>query len=123
MMPQEIEVWYLIPALRREIAKILIRDYKISQKEIAKILDITEATISQYISSKRASEIKFSKKETAEIKKAADKIIKNKKNIMKNIYNLCIKFRKSKTICSIHKRHNSSLPSNCSVCFSNDKKF
>ena len=39
-MPQEIEVWYLIPAIRREVANVLIAEHKLKQKMIAVILMI-----------------------------------------------------------------------------------
>ena len=37
-MPQEIEVRYILPAIRRELARIFIQDHKLNQKEAAKIL-------------------------------------------------------------------------------------
>ena len=33
-MPQEVEVWYIIPALRRELAKSMVEDYKMMQNKI-----------------------------------------------------------------------------------------
>ena len=59
VMPQEIEVWYLIPALRREFTRIFIKDYGLTQKQTADILGITEAAISQYLRLKIANQIKF----------------------------------------------------------------
>ncbi|MBI2044240.1 helix-turn-helix domain-containing protein [Candidatus Pacearchaeota archaeon] len=116
-MPQEIEVWYLIPALRRELARIFIEKYDLSQKKAAEILGITESAISQYFSSKRGSEVKFSNKEIIEIEKTAESIIKKNKSVMKGIYDLCIKFRENKTICDLHKNQDKSIPKNCNVCF------
>ncbi len=116
-MPQEIEVWYLIPALRREFARIFIKDHGLTQKQTAKILGITEAAISQYSNSKRASKIRFSKKELSEIKRSANEIIKNPKVLIRNLYNLCISLRESKVICEIHKNHDKNIPKNCDVCF------
>jgi len=115
-MPQEIEVWYLIPALRRELAKIFIKIYGLNQKKAAKLLGITESAISQYLRSKRASQIKFSKKEIKLIEKSAEKIIKDE-NAMKEIYDLCILLRESKVICEIHKNQDKNIPKNCDVCF------
>jgi predicted transcriptional regulator len=120
LMPQEIEVWYLIPALRREFAKIFIKDYKLSQKKSAELLGITEAAISQYLNSKRGNEIKFSKKEMDIIKESAKKIVKDKENIMRVLYELCIQFRESKVICNLHKNQDKSIPKNCDVCFMRD---
>jgi len=117
VMPQEIEVWYLIPALRKEFARIFIKDYGLTQKNAAEILGITGAAISQYLSLKRGNDIKFSKKELSEIKKSADRVIKNPETLIKNLYNLCISLRKSKVICQLHKEHDKSIPKNCDVCF------
>ena len=116
-MPQEIEVWYLIPALRRELASVFVDEHKMSQKEAAEILGITNAAISQYLSLKRGNEMKFSKKEIAEIKKAAGEIVKDKKNAMKKIYDLSVLMKKSKTICAIHKDQDKTLGKNCDICF------
>ncbi|MBI5803535.1 hypothetical protein HY448_02510 [Candidatus Pacearchaeota archaeon] len=116
-MPQEIEVWYLIPALRREFARIFIEKYNSSQKRAAEILGITEAAISQYLNSKRGNEVKFSKKEMAEIEKAVGEVMKKSKNVVRAIYDLCIKFREKKVVCDLHKSHDKNIPKNCNVCF------
>ena len=118
-MPQEIEVWYLIPSLRREFAKIFIDNYGMSQKETAKILGITEAAVSQYLKSKRGNEIKFSEKELKSIKKSAEKIVEGGESAMKNLYDLCIALRGSKIICKTHKSKDKSVPKNCDICFEN----
>lgn len=119
VMPQEIEVWYLIPALRREIAKALISKYNITQKQTAKILGITEAAISQYLSSKRGSEIKFSKSESEEIGKTAKEIIKNPGKTTELLYKLSVKFRGSDFICRLHRKHDPSFSVNCKLCKQN----
>ncbi len=117
VMPQEIEVWYLIPALRRELAKIFIKYHNLSQKEAAEILGITEAAISQYLKSKRGKEIKFSKKELEQIKKSAKRIIKDNDNTMKELYDLCVLFRESKVICNLHRKKDRSISKHCQACF------
>ena len=117
VMPQEIEVWYLIPALRREFTKIFIKDHDLTQKKASEILGITEAAISQYSNSKRGKEIKFSKKELSKIKKSAEEIMKNPEMLIRNLYNLCVSLRESKVICELHKSHDKSIPKNCDVCF------
>ena len=59
-MPQEIEVRYILPAIRRELARIFIQEHNLSQKEAANVLGLTEAAISQYLHYKRAKEVVFS---------------------------------------------------------------
>jgi len=53
ILPQEIEVWYIIPAIRRDISKILINDYKISFEKTGNILGISKAAVSQYLIRKK----------------------------------------------------------------------
>jgi hypothetical protein len=117
VMPQEVEVWYLIPALRRELAKIFIGDYGLSQKKAAEILGITGAGVSQYLSSKRGSEVKFSKDEMEKIKKVAKKIISDEKEVMKKIYGLSVSLRGSKAICNIHMSQDKAVEDGCDICF------
>ena len=115
-MPQELEVWYLIPALRRELTKILISNFNLNQKEISKILGITESAISQYLKSKRGNELKFSKEEFEEIKKVAKEIISDKENSNEYFYKLCIKFRGCQSLCKLHRKQDNSVSKNCDLC-------
>jgi len=118
LMPQEIEVWYLLPAIRKELAKILIADYKLPQKEIAKILGITEPAVSQYLKSKRGHEMVFSDAELKKIKDAASMIVKDPQNVLKYLYDLSVVLRGSKGLCDVHKKHEKNIPPNCKVCMS-----
>ncbi|MDO8467369.1 MAG: transcriptional regulator [Nanoarchaeota archaeon] len=117
IMPQEIEVWYLLPSLRKEIARVFIKDYNMKQKEVADILGVTEAAVSQYLSSKRAVELKFPKEELEQIKIAADKIVKNKSEAMEHLSSLSKKFMgNSKTICDLHRKYDTSVSHKCAIC-------
>ncbi len=116
VMPQEIEVWYLLPALRRELVKVFAKEHKLSQKESAKILGITEAAVSQYLNEKRGTEYQFTQTEQLIIKKTAEQMILDKTQVMKQMYALCVAFRGSKTICDIHRKHDQSVSSNCDIC-------
>ena len=115
-LPQELEIWYLIPALRRELTKFFISDFKLSQKQASKILGITESAVSQYLSSKRGDELKFSKEDLKEIKKTAQKIISNEKNFNEHFYKLCIKLRGTENLCRLHRKYDKSVPKNCDLC-------
>tara|TARA_B100001971_G_C18193180_1_gene539878 strand:+ start:474 stop:833 length:360 start_codon:yes stop_codon:yes gene_type:complete len=115
-MPQEIEVWYLIPALRRELTKIFIEDYDMSQKQVSGILSVTESAVSQYLKSKRAQELKFSEKEVEEIKKTAKLIHEDREHTLEHLYGLCVRLRGCSSLCELHKKHDSNLPKNCDLC-------
>lgn len=115
-MPQELDVWYLIPAIRRELAIIFTKEKKLSQKETAIILGLTESAISQYLKSKRAEELKFSLKNKEEIRKTAEKIISDKKNSIRYLYELSIKLRSSKCLCNLHREHDKDVSIYCNIC-------
>ena len=52
-IPCEIIVWEVLPAIRREIAKSLIKNHSLTQREAAKKLGLTEAAVSRYLTGKR----------------------------------------------------------------------
>jgi predicted transcriptional regulator len=112
-LPQEIEIWYIIPAIRREIAKGLIKK-GLKQREVARILGVTDAAVSQYFSSKRGSEVRFNQRIKREVKASVDNIIKGS-IVMKEIQNICRLCKEDQICCYIHKHH--GAPKDCRVCF------
>jgi hypothetical protein len=54
--PCEIVVWYVIPAIRSELAKELL-NLGMRQKDVSELMDITQPAVSQYITDKRGSGI------------------------------------------------------------------
>ncbi len=116
-MPQEIEVWYVIPALRREIAKSMIEDYKITQKQVAVCMNLTEAAVSQYLSSKRAKEIVFSSAVSDEDMKYATKIMDHQKQPLSEMIRLTKLTGVKQVMCSLHKKQDAKMPKKCEICF------
>lgn len=114
-LPQEIEVWYIIPAVRRELAKIFTSKYKLKQKEAAKILGVSKAAISQYMHSKRAESINFPAKISKEIERSAAIIIENKKTVIREILRLLSIVKKTKNLCPVCKKYNKGVLSICSM--------
>lgn len=115
LMPQEVEVRYILPALRKQFTLALAKK-GMKQKEIAKSLDITPAAVSQYIKEKRGS-TKFKKNIQDEIEKSTNKIIKQKSTSQKEVYRISKLIRHTSTICEIHRLHD-KVPKNCRLCFS-----
>lgn len=116
IFPQEVEVWYLIPAIRKELAKSLIKDFGFNQKKVSEIFSVTEGAVSQYIKSKRGNELKFNKREIKELKETARKIVSNEKKAGEYIYKLCIKLRGTESLCKLHKKYDRAVPRNCGIC-------
>ncbi|MCX6800841.1 MAG: helix-turn-helix domain-containing protein [Candidatus Diapherotrites archaeon] len=77
MLPCEKAHWTLIPAIRREFAKVYIEEIGLSQKEAAKRLCISEAAISHYVKGKRGNTSVLNKKTKKYIKKLARSGAKN----------------------------------------------
>ena len=118
-MPQEIEVRYIIPAIRKELAKIFINEHKLNQKDAAKLLGLTEAAISQYKHSKRATEVIFSEDIVKEIRNSAAKILSDKKSrqsLMAEMYRISNLTKVRKVLCELHRSQSKEL-SSCNVCF------
>ncbi|MGN0177708.1 MAG: transcriptional regulator [Methanobrevibacter sp.] len=74
--PCEIVVWYVIPAIRSELAKELL-NLGMKQKEVSEIMDITQPAVSQYITDKRGSGIKLEDNVRDMIKEFAFKLYQN----------------------------------------------
>lgn len=109
LLPQEIEVFYILPTIRKSLAKYMLKMMK--QKDVACIFGITEAGISQYMSNKRANELHFDDDFEKEVEKSARRIV-NKSDYIKETQKLLKLIRSTKEICKIHRMF-SSVPMNC----------
>jgi predicted transcriptional regulator len=146
MMPQEVEVWYVLPAIRRELAKIMKtkvvkrtneegekKEHKITQKEIARMLGVTEPAITQYLLKKkdkrsRGDQITMPDKILREIDKSADTMIKdyeqaimsNEKDIFqvmtKEINRIINTMRDDGFMCDIHREFCAHSSDPCDAC-------
>lgn len=112
--PQELEVWYAIPAIRREIAKEMKRR-GLGQKQIAGILGVTEAAVSQYFSRKRAHEIKFGAVLKKEIMRSVDKILNNPDLIVQEVQRILDLPEIRLQLCEIHGQCKGAC-TECRIC-------
>jgi uncharacterized protein len=112
-LPQEIEVWYIIPKIRKELAKIFVEEKKFSYEKTGEILGITKAAVSQYLKNKRANKIQFSKEMQKEVEKSAEKISKNPSLTMIEIQRLLKKMKESKCSCDVCKKYNKEVLRYC----------
>lgn len=112
--PQEIQVWYILPSIRKKYA-LLLKNKGLKQKEIAKIMGVTEAAISQYIKNKRAN-LDFPKEIDTFIKKSITDILNQKTNFRIELQRALKKINKKKIICSVCKAH-TERKEECNICF------
>jgi|SRR3989338_7312881 len=111
---QELEVWYVIPSIRREIT-IAMNSSGLKQTEIAKRLGVTKAAVNQYLSGKRGNEIKLTKTLKENINQAAGSI-NNELDSIRYIQYLLNLSRKEKIVCNIHRTLKKEL-NGCNACF------
>ncbi|RJQ21042.1 transcriptional regulator [Candidatus Woesearchaeota archaeon] len=114
LQPQEIEVFYILPAIRRELAHCLKAKGK-SQKDIAALLGVTGAAVSQYISAKRGSEIQFNEKLKAAFADSAGKIACGQ-TMTRETQKLLQLARSERMICQMHASLG-KVPVGCNLCF------
>jgi predicted transcriptional regulator len=113
MQPQEVEVFYILPAIRKELAVAMKQAGK-PQKEIAKLLHVEESTISQYLTGKRASMMLGD--EITNAAKEAAKRITSKTSLIEETQKLLILAKQNKSICTLHIAL-AKLPKSCDICF------
>jgi uncharacterized protein len=118
-LPQEIEVWYIIPAIRRELSFHLTSKYKLSYEKTGRALGISKAAVSQYLTKKRANKISFNKEVKNYIKNSARIISENPRIAFKEIQNILKFMRKTKSACDVCKQYNKGILEYCN----NDPKY
>jgi len=114
--PQEVIVWDIIPFLRKELAISLIKK-EMSQKNVAEILGITPAAVSQYLSSKRARSMSISKELSSEIDSSAEALKNKESSALEEIQRLISLDGVKELACNIHKKEYGA-DKDCDICFS-----
>ena len=114
LMPQEVEVFYLIPSIRREIALAMKRSGR-KQKDIAKALCVEESTVSHYFSMKRGAEFDLGEDVRKVIEESSGEI-RNEFDLISHVQKILGMIRESRAICRIHQKL-SGLPETCNACF------
>ena len=88
--PCEIIVWEILPIIRKEFAKSLIKNHGMTQRKAAEKLGLTEASISRYVSDKRGKIKKLNKNLMKEIQKSTSRICKgNNLILVEEICRIC----------------------------------
>jgi len=114
--PCELIVWYVIPTIRAELAKEMIK-LGLSQKEVSEKLGITQSAVSQYVKDKRGKGIPVNKQVRKSIKSLAKEIASGNtsKDVIPGICAVCAIVKQSGSLCDLHRQEDSNLDS-CDVC-------
>ncbi|MEN4007426.1 MAG: transcriptional regulator [Methanobacteriaceae archaeon] len=120
--PCEIVVWYVIPGIRAELAKELLR-LGMKQKQISELLDITQPAVSQYISDKRGHGIKFDEHAQNMIRIFARDLMDqdlDQADIIRRTCEICKNLKAGEIVCQLHKEKD-KIPSSCSACMGSQR--
>ncbi len=101
-LPCEYMIWNGVPSIKKEITKCLINNFGLNQRETAKLLGITPASVCMYISEKRGKiEIK-DEKIKIEINISAERIVKHGETVfIPEICRICKILREKKSFNTI----------------------
>jgi predicted transcriptional regulator len=113
MLPQEIEVWYIIPAVRKELARLLTSEYGLSYEKAGNALGISKAAVSQYLSNKRANKVCLDAKTKKEIKKSAVKINESPGSAMTEVQRILKYMKDNHCSCNVCKKFNKDVLKYC----------
>jgi hypothetical protein len=120
-LPCELIVWYVIPTIRAELAKELVR-MGMSQKDVSERMGITQSAVSQYIKEKRGKGIPINREVRKGIKTLARQITTDKspKETIPGICMVCALVKSSGSLCGLHRQEDPGLDG-CDVCFVESK--
>ena len=107
--PCEMVVWYVIPAIRSELAKDLLK-LGMKQKTIS--------AVSQYLTDKRGSGIEFNDDVKQLIQDFADDLNEGtatKADIISRTCYICKRIKTEDILCQIHREHG-HVPADCKAC-------
>jgi hypothetical protein len=125
LLPSEIEAKSLIPAVRAILAKKLIKEYALKEEDIAKVLGITQAAVSNYVRGTRGDIELISKLESVrEVMRMIDDIAMdlstNKAytpSTLAKFVGLCDYMRYTLLICDVHHSMESNIDEQiCEQC-------
>ncbi len=114
--PCELVVWYVLPGIRAELARELIK-LGLSQKEVSRKLGITPAAVSQYMAKKRGYDIEFKEDVMEQIRKLAGDIVDDNtfKDLTSRVCEICVEIKKDKTFREVHSGYKET-PEDCDTC-------
>ena len=113
--PCEIFVWYVLPGIRRELALSMIENHDLSQVKVAKMLGITEAAVSQYVSRKRGN-IDLEPEIKAELCISAERIILGDgRTVVRELCRICAITKESQTVQELYRKHTGVTIHSCGL--------
>ncbi|MEM1937901.1 MAG: helix-turn-helix domain-containing protein [Candidatus Caldarchaeum sp.] len=121
LLPAEIESKVTIPLLRALIARKLVYGKKFTQEQVANVLGITQAAVSNYLRGVRGWSVDWERNE--ELNKWVDEVVdailrkEPREEVARRINDAVKSIRSNRMLCEIHKKIEPEIDvDSCKVC-------
>jgi predicted transcriptional regulator len=121
LLPSEIEARWLLPVLRALIVRRLLSEYHMTQEKVARLLGITQASVSNYVRAVRARGLR--PEVVSLLSKYADDVAdvayqsQDAQTVAKAIQEALNRIRKDRVLCEVHLLLEPGLDvENCELC-------
>lgn len=127
-IPCEIVVWYVLPTIRREVARELVFEHGMSQAQVARKFEVTDAAISQYLKKKRGENEKIQNSEryelfSEEIKKSAGYLAAESSDFVTEMCRLCSVVKNCGMLAEIYEQYTGYDPPICAMADADIQKI
>ncbi len=124
LLPSEIEARWLLPVLRALIVKRLLYEYHLTQERVARLLGITQASVSNYVRAVRAKSLSpdLVSVLTRYASDVADVAYRSQdpQAVARAIQETLVRIRRERVLCELHQLLEPGYPvSNCEICHLN----
>ena len=106
-IPCELVVWYLLPTIRKEVAKELVTVHGYTQADVARTFGVTDAAVSQYLKNKRGDNKVVTENPNypevlKEIKAATARIVDEGSDFATEVCGICMAMKKAGILAKIY---------------------
>ncbi len=106
LLPSEIEARWLLPLLRALIVRRLLNEYHLTQEKVARLLGITQASVSNYVRAVRAKGLRpemvsLLARYASDVADVAYRS-QDPQTVAKTIQEALIRIRKDRVLCELH---------------------
>ena len=117
-IPCELVVWYLLPTIRKEVAKELVTAHGYTQADVARTFGVTDAAVSQYLKNKRGDNKIVTENPNypcvrEEIKAATARIVNEGSEFAAEVCGICMAMKKAGIITKIYEVELGCKPPAC----------
>jgi predicted transcriptional regulator len=121
LLPAEIESKVTIPLLRALVAKKLVTEKMYTQEQVAKVLGVTQAAVSNYLRGVRGLSVELKENQLINnwVNQIVETILSNRPRaeIAKKINEAIEDIRRQRMLCEIHKKLEPDIDvDSCKVC-------